>query len=303
MSHETKGDRGTGAWTFPGLGELAMSRIQDFARDGFVVLGTVLDNARTAVLAERFAAVFRGEFETSNLPDGWFWQEGTSDPDVPRHMANVWKCDLSFARYVLSPDLGCAVASLAGWPAVRLAQDTLWLKPPNWPEGEFHQDRLAFLDPADGLTCWLAIDDARPDHGTLQYVRGSHRWTQPEGRWSEAIVAPESRKRMLTAAAANAALIDIVPLNVPAGTLVVHSGNIWHGSSANHHALSIRRAIGVHFIRFDTKFSDPRGGYIFGRYKRIGSFDLDDSFFPVTWSEQGGRTPTLDRFCATGELG
>ena len=293
-----------GALHFPNLPEAALSCREDFKRDGFVVLGNVLDAGNLQTLTEHFEAVFRGDFETGNYPDGWFWQEGTSFPHLPRHMANAWKCDCSIARYVLSPDLARSAALLAGWTGARLAQDTLWLKPPQWPEGEFHQDRLEFLEPADGITCWLALDDARPGCGTLQYVRGSHHWMKSVERLSDDGTAAKARRRMTAAATtAGVANIDIVSLDVPAGTLVVHNSDTWHGSEANLDPAVVRRAIGVHFVRPHTRFSDPRGGYIYGRYKRIGSDELDDSFFPLTWCLEGRRTPTLDRFCDTGELG
>ena len=38
---------------------------------------------------------------------------------------------------------------------------------------------------------------------------------------------------------------------------------------------------------------EPTAGQI-ERYKRIGSDEMDESFFPVLWREDGYRTPFLD---------
>ena len=38
---------------------------------------------------------------------------------------------------------------------------------------------------------------------------------------------------------------------------------------------------------------EPTAGQI-GRYKRTGSDEMDESFFPVLWREDGYRTPFLD---------
>lgn len=290
-------------WDFRGLPEAAAERREAFGKDGFVVLGNILDEGRLDTLRFRFEAVFRGEFETGNQPDSWLWQEGTSHSHLPRHMANVWKSDLAFARYVLSADLAHAASVLMGWDAAKLAQDTLWLKPPLWPEGEFHQDRLEFLQPAYGVTCWLTLDDTRPECGTLQYARGSHHWARSVEHMPHEGKAPQSRWRMAAAAAAGSSDLDIVPLEVSAGTLAVHHGNTWHGSTANEVPGVARRAVGVHLLPAHTRFATHRGGYIYGRYKRIGSDELDESFFPITWAADGRRTSTIDGYCSTGELG
>lgn len=292
------------AWDFAGLSEIAAERRDIFDRDGFVVLGRILDEKRLDTLQTRFGAVFQGEFETGNQPDSWVWQEGTSYPHLPRHMANAWKSDLAFACYALSADLGRAGSTLMGWDAVKLAQDTLWLKPPSWPEGEFHQDRLEFLHPADGVTLWVTLDDTRPDCGTLQYIRGSHHWIRSDKQMPDNGKIPQSRKRLIAATiASDIANVDIIPLEVPAGTLVAHHSNTWHGSDANNSLNVVRRSIGIHLIPAHTRFVGRKGGYIYGRYKRIGTDELDESFFPIIWSADGRRTPTIDQYCFTGELG
>ena len=291
------------AWSFPGLVESAASNRTKFETDGFVVLGQIVDPSRLDLMREHFSAVFRGEYETGNLPDSALWQEGTSLPHLPRFMANSWKSDLTFARFVLSPTLAQAAAVLMGWESVRLAQDTLWLKPPKWDEGAFHQDNLDFLEPEFGVTCWCALDKSTPTQGTLQYVRGSHLWPRPDGLYVEPDGTPPSRARMLAAAtAAGVTRLDIVPLDVPAGTVVMHRSEMWHGSDGNQSNIDQRRAIAVHLLPSRVRFVRSRGGYIFSRYKRIGSNELDESFFPIVWSASGYRTAMADHYCYAGEI-
>jgi len=293
----------TSAWSFPGLAETAASNRDKFEEDRFVVLGKILDQPQLDLMREHFAAVFRGDYETGNLPDSSLWQEGTSFPHVPRFMANVWKSDLTFARFVLSSDLARAAAVLMRWDNVRLAQDTLWMKPPKWTEGAFHQDDLDFFEPAFGVTCWCTLDNACPTQGTLQYVRGSHLWPRPDSPLTEPSGAVSSRARMLAAATvAGISTPDVVPLDVPAGTLVAHRSETWHGSDLNQTHSVHRRAIGVHLLPGRVRFTRSGRGYIFGRYKRIGSDELDESFFPIIWSSSGYRTSVLDHYCHTGEF-
>lgn len=293
----------TCAWPFPGMAETAASKRAKFEADGFVVLGPILDQSRLDLMREHFSAVFRGEYETGNLPDSSLWQEGTSFPHLPRFMANSWKSDLTFARFVLSSDLAQTAAVLMHWESVRLAQDTLWLKPPTWVEGAFHQDNLDFLEPAFGVTCWCTLDNACPTQGTLQYVRGSHLWPKQDALPSEPDGATPSRARMLAAATvAGITLPDIIPLDVPAGTLVIHRSEIWHGSDINQSNTDHRRAIGVHLLPGGVRFVRSRRGYTFSRYKRSGSNELDETFFPIVWSASGYRTPMIDHYCDSGEI-
>lgn len=291
------------AWRFPELIEIAASKRDKFATDGFVVLGRILDQSRLDLMREHFSAVFKGEYETGNLPDSSLWQEGTSFPHLPRFMANAWKSDLTLARFVLSSGIAEASAALMDWDSVRLAQDTLWLKPPKWDEGPFHQDNLDFLEPAFGVTCWCTLDNACPTQGTLQYARGSHLWPRAGGSLVQPDGAVPSRACMLAAAsAAGVTVPDIVPLDVPAGTMVMHRSEIWHGSDANQSDTDHRRAIGVHLLPPRVRFIRSRRGYIFSRYKRMGSNELDESFFPIVWSSSGYRTPLVDHYCQTGEI-
>jgi hypothetical protein len=107
-----------------------------FRRDGFVVVEDLLPRTLATRLGERFAPLFRGEFETGVWPDEWYWREGMSLPDVTRHMGNTWKCDRTIAGVALSAAIGRARASASTrcggsrparrrWRCIRM--------PPTWP--------------------------------------------------------------------------------------------------------------------------------------------------------------------------
>ncbi len=76
---------------------------------------------------------------------------------------------------------------------------------------------------------------------------------------------------------------------------MIHSGRTWHGSDRNRSADRVRRSIGVHLLRHDVRFAEEGVGYIYGRYKREGDTELDESFFPILWTASGYRTPFVDR--------
>jgi ectoine hydroxylase-related dioxygenase (phytanoyl-CoA dioxygenase family) len=250
-------------------------------------------------LRDRFPRLFNGEFETGNYPDEWYWREGISRPEATRHMSNAWKADLTVARLALSQDLARAAAQLAGWPGAQLGQDTIWWKPPATAAIAYHQDSsfMDFLDPPETITCWITLDDTEAGAGTLEYAAGSHRW--PLTPLPENFHAPDDYRAQMHAAAAAAHVRPPVPVAivVPAGSCVFHSGRIWHGSGPNRSADRPRRAIGVHFLKAPATFSDRPGGYIYRRYKRPGDRSLDESCFPLLFSEDGRRTGWTDEYC------
>jgi len=289
-------------WDFPKLTALGDDARDRLHRDGFLVLERVLSPEQVEALRERFPKLFAGTFDTGIYPDEWYWREGMSLPDVTRHMANAWKADLTVAKLALSAALGKAVARLAGWDGARLGQDTIWWKPPGTKAIAHHQDSsfLDVLEPQQTVTCWVALDDTRRGAGTLEYVPGSHLWARtpmPEAFHAQADYQAQSRA---AAAAVGVAWPEPVAVEVPAGSIVLHLGEIWHGSGPNQSSDVMRRAIGVHLVPAAARFSDRPGGYIYRRYQRTGDPSMDESFFPVLWRRDGAPTPWIEAYCETG---
>jgi ectoine hydroxylase-related dioxygenase (phytanoyl-CoA dioxygenase family) len=286
------------------LSALTQAEFDHFQNSGFLVIENLLEATAVQSLRDRFDPLFRGEFETGIYPDEWYWREGMSLPDVTRHMANAWKSDLTIANLVLSSEIARVGALLMGWDGTRLGQDTIWMKPPQTKAIALHQDSsfMDFLVPPETITCWTTLDDTQADAGTIEYVPGSHRWQlttrpldfhTPEGGYQA--------KMLFAAAQAGINKPQSIPIEVPAGSCVFHHGHIWHGSGDNTTANVLRRSIGIHLLPSQVCFHSAGGGYIYGRYQRVGDNSLDESFFPILWQQDGYRTPYLDRYCQSGE--
>ena len=287
----------------PKFARLGEDDIERFRRDGFLIIERFLSEDRLIALRERFPKLFAGKFDTGIYPDEWYWREGMSLPDVTRHMANAWKADLTVAKLALSADVGRTAAQLAGWSGARLGQDTIWWKAPKTKPVAYHQDSsfMDFLDPAETVTCWVTLDDTHRDAGTLEYAPGSHRW--PLTPLPEAFHGQDDYRSQMKAAAAAAGVELPAPvfIEAPAGSCVFHAGEIWHGSGPNTTGDRMRRSIGVHMVPDHAQFSDRSGGYIYRRYQRTDDPALDESFFPLLWSQDGKRTPWIDGYCENGK--
>ncbi len=278
---------------------LTQDQIARFGEDGFLVVERLIDKGTAAALRERFARLFRGDFETGVRPDEVNWQEGTGDPTLTRQICNAWKADRKIARTVLDESIGRALAELAGWPGARLVQDNLLWKPPGARALGHHQDNayLAWYTPREMLSCWIALDDTSAEGGTVEYLLGSHRWARSEAP-SGAFHGPaDYRAPMKRAARAEGIAPEIVPVEVPAGGGSFHHGWTWHGSGANVSGRE-RRALVVHGAPSQARFVPERlgegNGPIYGRYRRLGDDRMDENHFPVLWSQDGRRTPGLE---------
>ena len=267
-----------------------------FARDGFVVVERLIDPALTRGALERYEDLFSGRFETGLHPDEWNWRPGVHRADLTRQICNAWKSDRSIARVVLRPDIGRACARLGGWRGARLSQDNVLWKPPGGKALGFHQDSSyeQWAVPSEWVSCWIALEDTTAAQGTVEYVRGSHRWR----RWGmiEEFHGPEDpHSDLRRAAAAQGVEPEFVPVEVPAGGGAFHDGWTWHGSDVNR-SEAPRRSLVAHCMSSEARFHPEITGYLYSRYKRFGDDTMDESFFPVTWRDDGYRSPFLEPY-------
>lgn len=289
-------------YDLPKLIDIDPAAIERFREDGFLVFERVLSADRIEALRSRFAELFAGRFDTGIYPDEWYWREGMSLPDVTRHMSNAWKADLTVAKLALSPDIGRAACALTGWSGVRIGVDTIWWKPAGTKAVTLHQDSsfMDYLDPPRTVTCWFTLDDTNRDAGTLEYIPGSHKW--PLTPIPDDFHAPDDHRAAMRHVAKINGIDPPEPrfIEVPAGSCVIHAGEIWHGSARNASSDRMRRSIGVHMVPQDATFSDRPGSYVYRRYQLTDDPRLNDSFFPVTWRAEGAPTGWIDTYCETG---
>ena len=273
---------------------LTPDQIAPFRADGFLILDRFLEVEQVEVARARFQPLFRGEFATGLYPDEWNWQEGRDSPDRTRQICNGWKSDPAIARIVLAEAVGRACALLMGWPGARIAQDNVIWKPPGAKPLGFHQDDSygSWFVPSGFCTCWMALDDTSAAGGTIEYARGSHCWeVAPPIRCFH---APDDYREDFRVAAARAGHEpEIIAVEVPAGGAAFHHGRTWHGSDRNRGDCP-RRSLVSHCIHGQARFHPTEISYIYSRYRKVGDQTMDESFFPVLWSEKGGRTAWLD---------
>lgn len=264
---------------------------QRYHQDGLILLDRILDNGTVDTLRDAFDHIFNGKFETGTMPDEVNWQQGKSDPELTRQICNAWKANRKIASVILSAEIGEMVAELMDWPGVRVMQDNAIWKPVGAKSLGYHQDNayLSWFKPAEICTVWIALDDIEAENGTIELVRGSHRWqhSKPEGEFH----APQDyRAPMMKYARIEGVDPDIVPVAVAKGSGSIHHGWIWHGSVANT-GHSPRRSLVLHAMSSEVEYVRENfhqgTGPIYSRYARMGSSEMDENYFPIIWRNDG----------------
>lgn len=153
------------------------------------------------------------------------------------------------------------------------------------------------------LSCWIALDDTTAEGGTMELVRGSHKWNlgAPDGEF----MGPETIRRPCAAAAKENKDPEIVPIVVRAGGGSFHHGRTWHGSGVNASDRP-RRSLVVHVIPEHAKFVREKiaigNGPVYERYMKLWDDSLDENYFPVLWTATGERTTRLDEVMSALQL-
>ena len=274
----------------------------EFSERGYTLKYNFIGPDSMEILKNRFRPLFFEHDFSGNYPDDIGWRPYFGRPSASRFIVNVWKCDQVMADLVLNPALAKAAAELGGWSGARVANDTLWWKPPASDPLALHQDAsqwLPFLVPPDMVTCWIALDDCVPGHGTLQLVPGSHKWPMVQNGTEmdpDSVSVPSYQRFAEQAAALAAATMKIDSIEGPAGLCVFHNGLVFHGSEANESSDDTRRAIAVHFIDAETTYGDGKPKFVFAKYKEKNNPKLSEQHFPITWHASGYRSESISDY-------
>ena len=275
-----------------------------FERDGFLIVEEgFIDAAAIERLRGSFDRLFAADYETGIRPDEVNWLAGRDPEDRTRQICNGWKADRVVAAQVLSERTGRLAAELMGWDGVRILQDNAIWKPPGTKSLGMHQDGsyLDYLVPPEMITCWIALDDTSAEAGTITYAAGSHRWPRSAENRGE-FHAPPDWLAPVERAARDQGELRLVPIEVRAGGASFHHHLTFHGSGPNT-ATVHRRAVISHLIPADAEFHPANVDPVYSRYRRIDDLSMDESFFPVVWTHDGGRSAWLDAELAEDRVG
>ncbi len=195
--------------------QLSAGQIEQFERDGFLSPIPVFDRAET----QRLRAEFEG-FERRVGP------EAALAGRTNLHLLQRWAWDVVNDPRIVEP-----VTGLLG-PNVLLWTLNWFIKEPR--DGKFvshHQDANYWgLEPHDVVTAWVALSDAGPATGPMEFLPGSHRGDlyDHENTYADDNLLSRGQRVDVELDTSKAAL---APLEV--GEMSLHHVRLIHGSGPN----------------------------------------------------------------------
>ncbi len=268
---------------------LSADQVEGFRRDGFLVVPDFVDAASIAELRTRAVeivheweptgerTVFTTEEQerTSNrefLSSGdttWcFFEEEAFGPDGDLVQAKelsinklghaMHDLDPVFERFTYTPRLADVAADIGLDDALVLQSMYIFKQPSIGGEVTCHQDAtFLYTDPISVVGFWFALEDATLDNGCLWAAPGGHRTglRQLFKRTGAMTDDDGTVFEVLDPTPLPSPPDDLVPLEVPAGTMVVLDGLLPHWSDANRSGHS-RHAYTVHCISAAAEYPD-----------------------------------------------
>jgi ectoine hydroxylase-related dioxygenase (phytanoyl-CoA dioxygenase family) len=161
---------------------LSETQVEQFDRDGFVVVDDVLAPAELARTIEEIDAFEAQTDERLRSLDGG--REVISQAGAITFTTHLVTRSPWLRELVANPTFSDLCADLVG-PDVRLYWDQAVYKKPEKPRRfPWHQDNgYTFVEPQAYLTCWVALTDATVENGCPQVVPGLHRNGTLRHRW------------------------------------------------------------------------------------------------------------------------
>lgn len=149
-----------------------------------------------------------------------------------------------------NPNLIAALSQIIG-PNIHCWDTLFWIKKPgDGKDVSFHQDNTYwnFDKPTLSVTAWFAFDDVTEQHGSLEYIQGSH---QAQARRHRDIKT-DTNLLMRGQTVDEDIPKERVRTTVPAGHVLIHSPFIVHGSGPNL-ATTDRVAMGMIFASTECR--------------------------------------------------
>ncbi len=261
--------------------QLTPEQLADYEDDGFLVLENFVSRAACDRLRERAAELVAGfdpqgvvsifsTHEQTRTSDDYFLESGDKvrfffEEDAFDESGNLRQAkersinkighalhdlDPVFESFSRSGELAALAADLGFIKPLLIQSMYIFKQPGIGGEVTCHQDStFLYTEPPSVVGLWFALEDATRENGCLWAVRGGHRLPLK----SRFMRADEGGTRSQILDARPWPHEQLVPLEVPQGTLVVLHGALPHLSRTNRSPKS-RHAYTLHMIEATARY-------------------------------------------------
>jgi ectoine hydroxylase-related dioxygenase (phytanoyl-CoA dioxygenase family) len=258
---------------------LIRAEIDQYRRDGFVVLSDFLDAAELEdwrrATDEATSARLELDDELSNASSDPYYSQ------VFTQASGLRRIHEGMDRLVRDSRLAEIAGKLAGVDGIRLwNEQALYKRPFANPTG-WHLDVPYWsFDDRRALTAWIALDDATIENGCLWYLPGTHL----TAGFDPVEIGPTVRG--ILELHPEWSEIESVPAPVQAGGGIWHNGLIAHGAGANMTNRG-RRAMTVAFMPDGVTYNGKRDEFVYTEEQAaamsVGDVLDDEETNPLLW--------------------
>jgi len=217
----------------PSLKALTEDQVTFFIENGYLNNVSILSDDQLTTLRREYDEVIEKGAQLGYLENLAAGGDNKSDEKQMLQLQSPSSANIYFHRLLYHEPLLDVVEDLIG-PNIQLFHDQILYKPPrHGSEVYLHRDNTYWkCHPATVVTCWLTLDDAGADNGTMYVIPRSHvtnTSTGDEGDISDAVIC-----------------------EVSAGSALFHHCEMLHYSTPNA-SEKPRRALGLHYVTPGTR--------------------------------------------------
>ncbi|MCX5659239.1 MAG: phytanoyl-CoA dioxygenase family protein [Planctomycetota bacterium] len=260
-------------------------QIEQFDRDGFVIVDRILSPEQVELGREAMARIYAGTISRDRRPAEFQKPIQQWGPDRVKHYVHARFLDAAFWDIATSARPAQIAAELLQTPSVSLTEDQLLEKPAGGRPLAMHQDYSywAFSDVPRMATCWIALNNVTPDMGPMRFIKGSHRWPLAPTPSNFAGGDDDQIMEVADKVKPPGAKVELVDVIVPAGGGSFHHAMTLHGSTGNR-SQTTRHAISLHYAAADCRCTGPRQCWEPYVWEGIEKGDrIANAWMPVTW--------------------
>ena len=232
--------------------------VQQFERDGYLVVRGFLSAEENAALIEHFMQM-QSDASKPDKPVRQHYQVKTMEEaqgDVLRVFPRVMmphRFDKTSLEMMLDARSEEVLNALFGEQAIA-AQSMFYFKPPGARGQALHQDNFYLkVSPGTCMAAWFSLDDADDQNGTMFVVPGSHKGD------IQCPHAADLKTSFTTEEVDIPEGLEQVQVNLKAGDVLFFNGALIHGSYPNVTKERFRRAFICHYV--PERMTEMNSGY------------------------------------------
>jgi len=256
--------------------------VEEFQRDGFVVVPDLLDAGELA----RFGAAVDAAVARRSRHDTRTLAEKSRYEQSFVQCQNLWEDSPNVRPLTFHPRVAGTAARLLGVDAIRLWHDQALYKEAGGRETDSHQDQPYWpIVETDTITAWIPFDGSTLSNGAMGYLPGSHRLGVRE--FVNIFFGPPEDPLQRSELAG----IEPVWVEVPPGSVAFHHGLTFQLAGPNTTGTVRRVHTAIYFADGSTR---GEGHYPHPSVERAGipmGAVIASDVTPIAWPRPAGDLP------------